>query len=208
MVQAFAHWLVDTVGAVGYPGIALLMAVESSFIPFPSEVVMIPAGYLAKQGQMHLGLAILSGTTGSVLGALVNYAIATTLGRKALLKYGHWFLISPEKFERAELFLREYGEIGTFVGRIIPVVRQYISFPAGLAKMSVWRFSLWTGLGAGFWVTVLALIGYAVGGNEELVREWSQMATLWAVGGCIVLVWLYVQWKRWRRRRQYSSMHS
>ncbi len=208
MIEALAHWLVDTVGAVGYPGIALLMAVESSFIPFPSEVVMIPAGYLAKQGQMHLGLAILSGMAGSIFGALVNYAIAATLGRRALLKYGHFFLISPEKFERAERFLREYGEIGTFVGRIIPVVRQYISFPAGLAKMSVWRFALWTGLGAGFWVTVLALIGYAVGGNEELVRQWSQTATLWAIGGCIVLLWLYVQWKRRRRRQQSSSQHS
>ncbi|MFH1444028.1 MAG: DedA family protein [Candidatus Peregrinibacteria bacterium] len=208
MIEALAHWLVDTVGAVGYPGIALLMAVESSFIPFPSEVVMIPAGYLAKQGQMNLGLAILSGMVGSVFGALINYAIAATLGRRALLKYGHLFLISPEKFERAECFLREYGEIGTFVGRIIPVVRQYISFPAGLAKMPLWRFSLWTGLGAGFWVTVLALIGYAVGDNEELVRQWSQTAVLWAIGGCIVLLWLYVQWKRWRRRRQSSSPHS
>ncbi|MDD5041605.1 MAG: DedA family protein [Candidatus Peribacteraceae bacterium] len=201
MLQTFAHWLVDTVGAVGYPGIILLMAVESSFIPFPSEVVMIPAGYLAKQGQMHLGLVIFCGAFGSMLGALANYMIAATLGRRLLLKYSHWFLMSPEKFQRAERFLLEHGEIGTFVGRIIPVVRQYISFPAGLAEMPLLRFSLWTGLGAGFWVTVLALIGFAVGGNEQLVRQWSQTATLWAVGGCIVLLWLYVQWKRWCQRR-------
>lgn len=201
MLQSFAQWLVSTIGALGYPGIVLLMAVESSFIPFPSEVVMIPAGYLARQGQMNLGVAILCGTLGSVLGAWVNYAIAILLGRKAFLKYGHWFLVSPEKFERAERFLLAHGEIGTFVGRIIPVVRQYISFPAGLAKMPLGRFTLWTGLGAGFWVTVLALIGYAVGDNKELVRQWSQTATLWAIGGCIVLVWLYMKWKKWRRGR-------
>ncbi|MFH0851962.1 MAG: DedA family protein, partial [Candidatus Peregrinibacteria bacterium] len=152
MLQTLAHWLVNTIGTLGYPGIILLMAVESSFIPFPSEVVMIPAGYLARQGQMNLGLAIFCGITGSILGAWVNYAIAATLGRRALLRYGHWFLLSPEKFERAERFLLEHGEISTFVGRIIPVVRQYISFPAGLAKMPLARFSLWTGLGAGFWV--------------------------------------------------------
>ncbi len=201
MIQAFAQWLVDTIGTFGYPGIICLMAVESSFIPFPSEVVMIPAGYLARQGQMNMGLAILCGTIGSIFGAWVNYAIAATLGRKAFLKYGHWFFVSPEKFERAERFLLEYGEIGTFVGRIIPVVRQYISFPAGLARMPLARFTLWTGLGAGFWVTVLALIGYAVGGNEELVKQWSQTATLWAMAGCVVLVWLLLKWKKWRRGR-------
>jgi len=207
MIHAFAQWLVDTIGTFGYPGTICLMAVESSFIPFPSEVVMIPAGYLAKQGQMNMGLVILCGTIGSILGAWVNYAIAATLGRQAFLKYGHWFLVSPEKFERAERFLLEYGEIGTFVGRIIPVVRQYISFPAGLAKMPLARFTLWTGLGAGFWVTVLALIGYAVGGNAELVKQWSQTATLWAMGGCIVLVWLFLKWKKWRRGRS-SSAHA
>lgn len=201
MLAAFAHWLVTTIGALGYPGIVILMAVESSFIPFPSEVVMIPAGYLAQQGQMHLGLAIIAGITGSLIGAWVNYAIAITLGRKALLKYGCYFLLSSEKFARVECFLLEYGEIGTFVGRIIPVVRQYISFPAGLARMPLWRFSLFTGLGAGLWVTVLAMIGYAVGGNEELVREWTQTATFWAVGGCGVLLYLYWKWKQFRRRR-------
>lgn len=204
MLESLAHWLVATVGTLGYPGIVLLMAVESSFIPFPSEVVMIPAGYLAQQGQMNMGIAILCGIAGSILGAWVNYAIAVTLGRKALLKYGHWFLLSPQSFEKAERFLLMHGEIGTFVGRIIPVVRQYISFPAGLAKMPLGRFTLWTGLGAGLWVTVLALIGYAVGGNEELVRQWSQTATLWAIGGCVVLLWIYVKWTRWRQRRPHS----
>jgi len=206
MFEAFARWLVETVGALGYPGIFVLMAVESSFIPFPSEVVMIPAGYLAKQGQMHIGLAIVSGVAGSVVGAWVNYAIAATLGRKAFLKYGHWFLVSSEKFEKAERFLLAHGEISTFVGRLIPVVRQYISFPAGLARMPLWRFSLWTGLGAGFWVTVLALIGYAVGGNEELVRQWSQTATLWVLGGCAVLIWIYVKWNRRKARRSASPL--
>lgn len=200
MLHAFAQWLVAAIGSLGYPGIMILMAVESSFIPFPSEVVMIPAGYLAHQGQMNMGLAIMSGIFGSIFGAWVNYALAVTLGRRALLKYGHWFCVSPESFEKAEKFLLEHGEIGTFVGRMIPVIRQYISFPAGLVRMPLWRFSLWTGLGAGLWVTVLACIGYAVGGNEGLVRQWTQTATFWAIGGCAVLLWIYWQWKKRRRK--------
>lgn len=200
MLASLAHWLVDTIGVLGYPGIVLLMAVESSFIPFPSEVVMIPAGYLAKQGQMNMGLAILCGVAGSVIGAWVNYTIAATLGRTFLLKHGNWLLLSQEKFERAETFLRTHGEVGTFVGRMIPVIRQYISFPAGVVRMPLRRFLLWTGLGAGLWVTVLAFIGYAVGGNEAMVQEWTQTATFWALGGCLVLVLLYVKWRQWKKR--------
>jgi len=192
---------VETIGMIGYPGIVILMAVESSFIPFPSEIIMIPAGYLARQGEMNMGIAILCGTLGSILGALVNYAIAATLGRSLLLRHGNWFLLSREHFERAEKFLRTHGDIGTFVGRIIPVIRQYISFPAGVVRMPLRRFVLWTGLGAGLWVTVLALIGFAVGGNETLVKEWTQTATFWAVGACLVLIFLYVKWRKWMKKR-------
>jgi membrane protein DedA with SNARE-associated domain len=193
MLHALITWLVDTVGVLGYPGIVLLMGLESSFFPFPSEVVMVPAGYLASQGQMNLSVIIVCGITGSLLGAWLNYFIALKAGRAALLKWGHLIFLPEEKFLRVEKYLKEHGEIGTFIGRLIPVIRQYISFPAGVIRMNFAKFSLFTGLGAGLWVTVLALIGYTVGENAELVSAWSQKALFWVLLGCILLMLVY--WK-------------
>ena len=118
MLESLIIWLVQTIGTLGYPGIVLLMALESSFFPFPSEVVIVPAGYLAQQGQMHLGMVVGMGILGSLIGAWVNYYIAITIGRKALLKWGNWFLLPPEKFMKVESYLKKHGEIGTFkIGR-------------------------------------------------------------------------------------------
>jgi len=196
MLHTVIAWLVETIGTLGYPGIVVLMALESSFFPFPSEVVMVPAGYLAQQGEMNLLTAILMGILGSLLGAWLNYWIARSVGRATLLKWGHLLFISEEKFVKVEKYLKKHGEIGTFVGRLIPVIRQYISFPAGLAKMSMLRFSLFTALGAGLWVTVLALIGYLVGENEELVAQWSRTALFWVLLGSGAIILIY-----WKIRR-------
>ena len=198
MFHALITWLVDTIGVLGYPGIILLMALESSFFPFPSEVVMTPAGYLASRGEMNLAVAIFCGIFGSLIGAWLNYWIAVTLGRKALLKWGCWFFLNKEKFHRVEKFLNDHGEIGTFIGRLLPVIRQYISFPAGLARMPLGKFSFFTALGAGIWVTILALIGYYVGENEMLVAQWSKTALFWLILGSGVL--LVVYWKVRRRK--------
>lgn len=193
MLHTLIDWLVATIGSLGYPGITLLMALESSFFPFPSEVVMVPAGYLAQQGQMNLYAAIACGIFGSLLGAWLNYAIAFKAGRSALLKWGHRIFLPEQKFLRVEKYLKEHGEIGTFIGRLIPVVRQYISFPAGVIRMNFFRFSLFTGLGAGLWVTILAVIGYTVGENEELVAQWSKHALFWVLLGCAAVILVY--WK-------------
>lgn len=197
MLHSLITWLVDTIGALGYPGIILLMGLESSFFPFPSEVVMVPAGYLAYKGEMDIIVVILAGIVGSLLGAWLNYFIARLAGRSALLRWGHRIFLPEKKFLRVERYLREHGEIGTFVGRLIPVIRQYISFPAGVIKMDFYRFSLFTGLGAGLWVTILALIGYYVGENEQLVAAWSQRALFWVLLGCIGLIVVY--WKLKKR---------
>jgi len=202
MLNELVAWLVDTVGALGYPGIIVLMALESSFFPFPSEVVMVPAGYLASQGEMNIAAAVVAGIFGSLIGAWINYWIAVTLGRKALLKWGKWFFLPPEQFFMVERFLKEHGEIGTFIGRLIPVVRQYISFPAGLVRMSPWKFSLFTGLGAGLWVMILAAIGYFVGENKEQVEQWSRTAAFWVIVGCAVLLFFY-----WKRRSHRAKSH-
>jgi membrane protein DedA with SNARE-associated domain len=197
MIHTLVQWLLGTIGAMGYPGIFLLMAMESSVIPVPSELVMPPAGYLAFQGKMNMTVAILCGTFGSLVGAYVNYYVSHYLGRPLILKYGKYVLIPPDKFERVEHFFLKHGEISTFIGRLLPVIRHLISIPAGLAGMNHIKFSLYTLLGAGIWCTVLTLIGYAIGENQQLIIQYSHKALLWVVLFSAILVAGYV----WRQRR-------
>jgi len=186
-------WLVNTIGALGYPGIFLLMAMESSVIPVPSELVMPPAGYLAQQGQMNMAAVIICGTLGSLVGAYANYFAAHYLGRPLLLKYGKYVWITEEKFAKVERYFKDHGEISTFIGRLLPVVRHLISLPAGLAGMNHVKFSLYTLLGAGIWVTVLSYIGYFIGANQELIMRYSHQALIGVVIVCAVIVYFYVR---------------
>jgi membrane protein DedA with SNARE-associated domain len=197
------NWLVTTIGAMGYPGIFLLMAMESSVVPLPSELVMPPAGYLAHQGQMNMVAAILCGTAGSLVGAYINYFAAHYLGRPLLLKYGRYVLITEEKFAKVERFFKSHGEISTFIGRLLPVVRHLISLPAGLAGMHHWKFALYTLLGAGIWVTVLTVIGYIIGKEQALIMQYSHHAVIGVVIFSAVLIAVYV-----RRHKRKSAAGS
>jgi membrane protein DedA with SNARE-associated domain len=199
-VQPIIDWLVHTVGQIGYPGIFLLMVLESSFFPFPSEVVMIPAGYLAYQGSMNLYAAIAAGTAGSLAGALLNYYLALYLGRPLVLKMGKYVLFGPEALDKMEGYFARHGEISTFNGRLIPGVRQYISLPAGLARMAIGRFCLYTALGAGIWVTILAVLGYVLGSQEDLLRDNLHKITIAALAFVVVSSLAYVWWHRKRSR--------
>lgn len=194
-------WLVTTIGAMGYPGIFLLMAMESSVIPIPSEVVMPPAGYLAQRGEMNIWIAIFWGTVGSLVGAYANYFAAHYLGRPLILKYGRYVWITEEKFAKVETFFRRHGEISTFIGRLLPVVRHLISLPAGLAGMNHLKFSLYTLLGAGIWVSILTWIGYFIGQNQDLIMKYSHQALIGVVIFSVILVAVYV-----RRHRQKFSV--
>ena len=159
---------------LGYWGIVVLMTIESSFVPFPSEIVIPPAAFLAAQGEMSLVLIILSGLLGSLLGAMINYTLARTLGRTIIYslvrhRYAKWLLLSEAKLEQAESYFRKYGGISTFIGRLIPAVRQLISLPAGFSQMRIPRFLFYTTLGALTWTTVLALVGYFFGTHLDLL---------------------------------------
>lgn len=192
----------------GFLLIVFFMTVESSFIPFPSEVVMIPAGFLAARGGLSFGapgldaaIAILAGTVGSLLGAYLNYFLFGALGTPFLEKYGKYFLLPPPKLHRAEELFRKYGAGATFVCRLLPAIRQLISIPAGIAKMPLKSFTLWTGLGAGIWVTILTLIGYVIGASTanmtyaELVRAGTDMVRrhfVWMVPALVVAFFAYV----------------
>ncbi len=192
MVHTLVQWLLSTIGAMGYPGILLLMAMESSIIPVPSELVMPPAGFLAFQGKMNLVAVILCGTIGSLIGAYVNYFVSRYLGRPLIMKYGTYVLIPPDKFERVEHFFLKHGEISTFIGRLLPVIRHLISIPAGVAGMNHVKFSLYTLLGAGIWCTILTLIGHAIGENQQLIMKYSHHALIGVVLFSAVLVALYI----------------
>ena len=200
-MESIVKWLVDTIFALGYPGIFALMALESSCFPFPSEVVMIPAGYLAHEGKMNLGLAFLCGVGGSLAGAIFNYYLALWLGRPILLRCGKYFFIPERKLLKAEEFFRRHGEVGTFTCRLIPGIRQLISLPAGLARMNLLRFNLFTGLGAGIWMAVLLWIGYVCGQQQELIKRYSHQATVIALGGVAVIIAVYAWWNLKRRKQ-------
>ena len=198
-------FLVHTVGRLGYAGVILLMALESSFVPFPSEVVVPPAGYLASLGQMNIFLVILSGIVGSILGSLLNYWIASRFGRDFLLKYSKYFFINTEKFARFEVFFNTHGEITTFVGRLIPVIRQYISFPAGLVRMNLKKFIFYTGLGAAIWCTVLAYVGYFVGNNIDIIKENIDYIMYFIFPALILLVIIYMIIYKYDKKRETIS---
>ncbi|MDN5096344.1 DedA family protein [Aliarcobacter butzleri] len=178
MLSSIINFIVETVSSLGYFGIFIMMFLESSFFPFPSEVVMIPAGYLASKGEMNIYLVLLFGILGSLAGALFNYYFAIKLGRAFLLRYGKYILISEETILKMEEFFKNHGHISTFSGRLIPGVRQYISLPAGLARMNIFVFSLYTSLGAGIWVLILTILGYFLGNNQSLVKEYLHIIVI------------------------------
>lgn len=200
MIHDIANTIVGYIGDMGYWGIFLLMFLESTFFPFPSEIIMIPAGYLAYKGEMNLYMVILMGILGSVGGALLNYYLAKSFGRTFILKYGKYFFIKEKTLDKLESFFSKHGEVSTFTGRLIPGIRQLISLPAGLARMNMAKFSFYTALGAGIWVLVLVVLGYVVGSNEELISEYLQAATLISLISVVFIAVFYVI--RYKRRKE------
>ncbi|MCK5111335.1 MAG: DedA family protein [Arcobacteraceae bacterium] len=198
MLHEMAQWITDTIFDMGYFGIFLLMCIESSFIPFPSEIVLIPAGYLASKGEMNITLIMFSSLMGSILGALINYFGALYVGRKFLLKYGKYILVSHETLEKMETFFKKHGAISTFNGRLIPGVRQLISIPAGLSRMNLKIFIIYTSLGALIWSAVLVVLGYIIGENQALISEYlSQIITVTlAFVGILISLYIFRHKKR------------
>jgi len=214
--QSILDWVSQNVNQ--YWVIMMLMAVESSFIPFPSEIVMIPAAYLTiatsgayfaleatmPQSDLNIFLIVAAGTVGAILGAWINYGLSIWLGRPIIYKFansriGHMCLINQEKVEKAEHYFVEHGAMGTLFGRLVPVVRQLISIPAGLARMNFLQFTLYTGLGALIWNSILAAIGYAIAtqvpysGLNKAIEENTTIlkVVMLALGAAVVLYLIY-----------------
>lgn len=204
MIRELAQSLVDLIFDWGYLGIFIMMAIESSFIPFPSEIVLIPAGYLASKGDMSIAMIMSSALAGSLVGAFINYYIALLLGRKMLKKYGKYFFINENAINKMDSFFERHGHISTFIGRLIPGIRQLISIPAGISKMNLVVFSTFTALGAGIWALVLTMLGYFIGQNQELIDMYLKQITITVLIIVFVLGLIYVYYQKQKTQKEKS----
>ncbi len=192
MLHQFIDWILATVHDWGYLGIFILMGLESTVLPVPSEAVLIPAGYLAHQGKMSFELIVLASTFGSLAGATLNYVFALWVGRPFLERWGRYFFVRPELLHRTDAFFLRHGAISTFTGRLIPGIRHLISLPAGLTRMHYGKFAFYTCLGAGIWSIILTAMGWYIGGNEDLIRQYLKQITvglILLIGAGIALYW-------------------
>ncbi len=201
LLHNIALFILDAVGCGGYSGIFALMSLESSFFPFPSEVVIPPAAFLAAHGEMNIYLVILVGTAGSLLGAWINYYISMTWGTPLLLKFGKYIGLKQSTLERANSMFRKHGEISTFIGRLLPTIRQYISIPAGISRMNPISFSIFTVAGSGIWVSILAFVGYTVGNNPKAVKRFIYEDYMYLIFFSITIIILYILIRRMYDRR-------
>jgi membrane protein DedA with SNARE-associated domain len=194
LILTWFQWVQDW----GYLGVIILMAMESSIFPVPSEVVMPPAAFLAAQGKLSLWGVILAGTFGSWLGSAITYAVSRWLGRPFVLKFGKYFFISPEKLERAEVFMQRYEAGGIFFARLLPVVRHLISIPAGIVRMPFGKFSAMTIIGSFIWCAILSWYGKGIAErNPDLMKDPEAMVhaikheSLGIIAGVAVISVLY-----------------
>jgi membrane protein DedA with SNARE-associated domain len=191
-LQQFIDWYLGALEDGGYLLIVLLMAMESSIIPLPSEVVIPPAAHLAyTRGGMSLTGIVLAGTAGSWLGATVMYWAARWIGRPLLMRYGRYVMIPPEKITGAEAWADHYGAVGIFISRLLPVIRHLIGIPAGIVRMNFWYYSVATLIGSGIWCAVLAWLGVTAGQDQALLDGDLNRITLWGGSALIVLGTIY-----------------
>ena len=190
--------LLSIIKEIGYLGIFIGMVIESSFFPFPSEVILIPAGALVARGEMSFFLVFIAGLLGSLVGAWINFFLALFLGRKTIdfliSRYGKFLFINRKNLRKTDNYFKKHGEVTTFTGRLIPLVRQLISLPAGFAKMNFLKFSVFTALGAGVWTVILIYIGYFFGSNVQLFMK-EVIALLLIISLTIILIYYLIKRK-------------
>jgi len=204
MLTNFFTYFINIAFNLSYGGIVLLMTIESSFLPLPSEIVIPPFAYLAAQGKFNIFLVIVFGIFGSVLGATINYLLSRTLGRVIIYrlvdtKLARLLFINREKLEHSEKVFLENSNWSTFWGRLVPVVRHLISIPAGFCEMPYGRFILFTALGSSVWISVLALMGYFIGANQTLILIYANQIS-WSLV-CLTIIYLVYRFYFKRRRK-------
>jgi membrane protein DedA with SNARE-associated domain len=186
---------------MGYLGIFLMTFVESTFVPIPAEVTLIPAGFLVHKGEMSFIGVWIASTLGTLGGSLFNYWIAYHYGRLLFIRYGQYFFMNEEKLQKIEVFFQKHGAFSTFTGRFLPGVKHVISFPAGLAKMDMKTFCIYTTLGGSLWCLVLIMVGYMIGHNEELIVKYLKQINFVIIVSISFLIAFYI----WRQTRKASK---
>ncbi|CAL7960987.1 membrane-associated protein [Alphaproteobacteria bacterium] len=190
--------MVDLVQVLGYFGIFFMTLIEGTFIPIPNEVTLIPVGYLIAKGILDLWGVLFCGIIGNLVGALISYYIALHYGRMLVTKYGKYFFFKEQRLGVIEKFFNTHGPISVFVGRIMPGIKHFISFPAGLGKMNLKLFCIYTGAGGALWVCALLTLGYFIGNNEDTINQYLYIID-WAVAlACTLAVIVYI----WRYKRK------
>ena len=201
-IQQVIDWYMQN---ISYLTVFILMLIESTILPMPSELVIPPAAYLAAKGDLNIFLVVLAGTSGALIGSLINYVVSYTLGRKIVYaladtRLARLMLINPEKVQKAENFFVKNGKSSTLIGRLVPGVRHLISIPAGLAKMPLKMFMLWTFIGAGIWNVILSLLGYFFYSQQELLKQYYEELK-WGVIILGVLFAVYLIIKSVKKKR-------
>ena len=189
--QLTLDYLVLLIDKVGYLGIFIGMFLESTFVPIPSEIIMLPAGIAASAGKFNLYLVIFVGVVGNLFGAIFNYYLAIYCGRPILLKIGKYFFVKEKTILGIEKFFNKHGSMSTFTGRLIPGVRHYISLPAGIARMHFGKFCFYTTLGSTIWVTILTYLGFLIGDNREMLKDYLHITIIACLTFCLLLGLIY-----------------
>lgn len=187
--------IADLVHEFGYFGIFIMTFVESTFIPIPAEVTLIPAGYLVHKGLMNGILVWIVSILGTMTGSLFNYSIAYYFGRQLFIKYGKYFFMGEDKLKKIEKFFKSHGAISTFTGRLLPGLKHFISFPAGLAKMDIKVFSIFTAAGGSIWCGILIALGFVIGENEHLITKYLKQIN-YIIFVCVACFCAFYIWKK------------
>lgn len=202
-MQAFLDWYMAQIEAGGYWLVGLLMAMESTIVPLPSEVIIPPAAHIAHTtGTMSVSGVVIAGTIGSWVGATIMYWGARIAGRPLFMRYGHYLLITPEKIRGAERWANHYGEVGVFISRLLPVVRHLIGIPAGVVRMNFLYYSIFTLLGSAVWCGILAWLGVTAGQDQALLDGDLRRISLWVGGVLLMLGTIYYFFVHRQMRRR------
>jgi membrane protein DedA with SNARE-associated domain len=193
IINNLANFVIQIISNSGYLGIFALMTAESALIPIPSEIIMPFSGYLASTGKLNPVLIIISGSIGNLVGSLVSYIIGVKLGRGFILKYGKYVLLKKSHLDRTESYFKKYGDRSTFVSRLLPVIRTYISLPAGVAKMNLKKFAIYTFAGSVIWSIMLTYIGIILGEEWTKIRQYSDYIDGAVITGIIIIIIIIVK---------------
>lgn len=193
IINNLANFVIQAISNTGYFGIFFLMLAESSLIPIPSEIIMPFSGYLASTGKLNPILIILAGSIGNLVGSLVAYVIGIKLGREFIVKYGKYVLLKKSHLEWTESYFKKYGDRSTFVSRLLPAIRTYISLPAGIAKMNLKKFSIYTFAGSIIWSAMLTYVGMTLGDQWTRIRHYSDYIDGAVIVGLVIIIIIIVK---------------